>query len=81
MYNDNGDYLGWVTGNDVWREDGSYLGEIIDENYILRNDNKIESIPKIPKIPPIPPIPPIASIDRIGRIDRIGWSDALNEYR
>jgi len=65
----------------AWRADGSFLGEIVDNNYIMRRENMVEPLPKIPKIPPIHPIPPISRIDKIGRIPRIGWKDVLDEYK
>jgi len=75
-------YLGWVKDDgSVWNEDGTYLGELTEGKYIIRNSMKTEPIPKIPKIPPIPPIPPIPSIDKIGRIGKIGWDDALERFK
>ena len=75
-------YLGWVEEDgSVWNEDGTYLGELAERNYILRNTMKMEPIPKIPKIPPIPPIPPIPKINKIGKIGKLGWEDALNRFR
>jgi hypothetical protein len=81
LFDDNGNYLGWVEEGKVWRSDGTFLGEIVEDNYILRRKTMIPPIPKIPKIPPILPIPPIPSIDRIGKIPKIGWVDALDEFR
>lgn len=78
FFDKDGNYQGWITEDlRVWNSDGEYLGEIINENYILRNTMKMTPMSKIPKIPPIPPIPPIPKIDRIGKIGKIGWIDAL----
>jgi len=81
FFDADANYLGWIEDDgSIWNEDGSYLGELNEENYILRNSMKIEPISKIPKIPPIPPIPPIPKIDKIGKIGRIGWDDALDRF-
>jgi len=76
----NGTYLGWIEDDQVWGSDVVYLGEVVEENYILRRAVMIPRIPRIPRIPPIPPIPPIPEIDRIGRVPRVGWVDALDDF-
>lgn len=77
LFNDSSDYFGWIDGNNqVWKHDGSYLGELVEDNYILRRSNKVEPIPKIPPIPPIPPIP---KINKIPKIPKIGWIDPLED--
>ena len=81
FFDTNSNYLGWVEDDGtVWNKDGTYLGELIEENYILRNTMKMEPRPKIPKISPISPISPIPKIDKIGKSGRIGWEDALNKF-
>jgi hypothetical protein len=78
LFDANSNYRGWVDNdNRVWRENGRYLGEVVENNYILRRKNIIEPMPRIPRIPPIPPIPPIPKIDKIGKIPRIGMIDPL----
>jgi hypothetical protein len=32
-------YLGWVDEDEVWRRDGTYLGELVDGCYVLRRRN------------------------------------------
>jgi hypothetical protein len=37
LFNANSDYLGWITEDGrVWRADGSFLGELVDNHYIMR---------------------------------------------
>lgn len=72
-------YAGWIDRDRAWRHDGHYLGEIVDEHYVLRNTMMTPPSPRIPRISPIPPIPPIPPINRIGRIPKIGWVDALDD--
>jgi hypothetical protein len=80
VFDSQSTYLGWIEDDGkVWRQDGHYVGQIVDDNYILKNTMSIEPIPCIPRIPPIPPIPPIPTIDRIGKIGKIGWKDALDD--
>ncbi len=82
LFDANSNYKGWIDDrNQFWDSNGKYLGELIQDNYILRKENKTEPIPKIPKIPPIPPIPPIPKIDRIGKIPKIGWKDPLDKIK
>ena len=82
FFDANSNYLGWVEDDgSVWNQDGSYLGELTDNKYILRKSIKTEPIPKIPKVPPIPPIPPIPKIDKIGKIGKLGWYDALDKFK
>lgn len=53
----NGRYLGWVephSGN-VWKANGLYLGQIVEDHYILRRRNWT---PPHRKTPPVPPVPP-----------------------
>lgn len=85
IYNDkifdkDAKYKGWIDENSqAWNKDGEHIGELTNENYVLKKDMQMPKVPKIPKIPPIPPIPPIPKIDRVGKIDKIDWSDALNK--
>jgi hypothetical protein len=32
-------YLGWVDEGEVWRRDGTFLGELVDGCYVLRRRN------------------------------------------
>ena len=75
-----GTYRGWLEGNRAWSENGEYLGDLTEENYILRKDLGIPPIPRIPRIPPIPPIPPNPKSDRVGRLPRMGYTDVLQNW-
>lgn len=80
VFDSQSTYLGWIEDDgSVWRQDGRFVGEIVDDHYILKRAMRIDPIPRIPRIPPIPPISPIPPINRIGRIGRIGWLDSFNE--
>jgi hypothetical protein len=77
VFDQDSDYKGWIDDEKrVWNSDGEYVGEVINENYILRRDSKMQPMDKIPRIPPIPPIP---KIDKIGKIDKMGWTDVLDK--
>ena len=74
-------YLGWIDDDGrVWKADGSFLGEVVDDEYILRRLAMVAPVNRVPKVPPIPPIAPIPPINRIGRIARAGWVDALENF-
>ena len=78
LFDAESNYLGWIEEDGrVWRDDGEFLGNLTDDNYILRSESHVTPIPRIPRVPPIPPVPPVPCVDRVGRIDRIGWEDAV----
>lgn len=80
IFDSESNYLGWVENDDsVWSRNGNFVGQLIDDHYILKYTMRIDPIPRIPHIPPIPPIPPIPSIDRIGRIGKISWRDSFDD--
>jgi len=72
--------LGWGEGNQVWRSDGVFLGEIYENNYILRQIIGFLPLPKMPHFPPMPPVPPMPSQNRMSRMPLLGMEDALNIY-
>jgi len=80
FYADAG-YLGWIEGGQVWGSDGAHLGEVVEENYILRRTNMISPLPKIPKTRPTQPIRARRQISRSGRIPKAGWIDALEDFK
>lgn len=81
LFNAVGDYLGWVTEDGrVWRADGSFLGEICNENYILRKTNQVTPVKRVARVRPVKPVPPVRQVNRVGRVRKVGWVDALNEF-
>ena len=82
FFDADSNYLCWIDDeNRVWRADGTFLGEIVDDNYILRQTTKVEPVPRVPKLPPVPPVPPVPRVGRVGRVPKVGWKDALDEYK
>ena len=82
FFDADSNFLGWTDDeNRVWRADGTFLGEIVDDNYILRRTTMIEPVPRVPKVPPVPPVPPVPRVDRVGHVPKVGWEDALDEYK
>lgn len=78
LFDSSGRYVGWLkVDGKVWFADGIFMGELVDDNYILKQVNDIPPLPKLPNLPPIPPIPAIPNMNRIGRLPGVGWSDAL----
>ena len=81
LFDSKSNYLGWTESDgSVWANSGMYLGQLSEENYVLRSTTIVQPIPRVPRIPPIPPVPPVQSINRIGKIGRIGWDDALSIF-
>ncbi len=79
LYDKSGIYHGWIESNgDVWNSDGSYMGKLIEDKYILRPQNVISRSPRHPRNRSNIYIVPVDSVDKIGRTIRAGWEDALN---
>ncbi len=71
-------YLGWCDEKGwVWKADGTPLGEVVDENYILRNVLKTPPVRRTPRVPPVPPTLPNFPGSRLPRIPKPGWIDPL----
>jgi len=80
LYDSNCNYNGWIDDlGHVWNTNGTYKGELIEDNYILRQNNQLEPLPKIPLVNQVPPVPPIPMIHRIGKIPKSGWTDVLDK--
>jgi hypothetical protein len=72
-------FLGWVDEGEVWRCDGTYLGELVDGCYVLRRRNAAPRSPRVPIDPPSPLAPP-SWAHKPFKKPRAGWEDALDEY-
>ena len=75
-------YLGWVDEGEVWRRDGTYLGELVDGCYVLRRRDAAPRSPRVPIEPPSSvPAPPSSSwAPKPLRKPSPGWEDALEEF-
>lgn len=73
-------YLGWLDSGEVYRSNGTYLGAIVDENYILRRTTMATKATRATRATPATPATPAARSNRAGRSNRSGYIDALNEY-
>lgn len=81
LFDANSKYLGWIDDNGkVWRHGGEYLGELVQDRYILRKTNMMKPMRRVPRTPPIPPIAPMRRMDKLGKMQRLGWVDALDEF-
>ena len=81
LFNASSEYLRCITEDGrVWREDGSFLGEIEDENYILRRTSMVTPVTRVPKVTPPTPATPARRVNRAGRVSRVGSVDALDEF-
>jgi hypothetical protein len=82
FFDARGTYLGWVDpDNRVWRADGTFLGEKVDDNYMLKCTSMAEPVSTVARVSPVAPVPPVPSVDRIAQVPRAGWKDALEEYK
>jgi hypothetical protein len=76
-----GYYAGWVADGQVWRADGRYVGEVLDDRYVVRETfaTMLTDRPPVPRparpAPPVPwaPIPPRPpdpdTFDAVGDLD------------
>jgi hypothetical protein len=75
-------YLGWVEPNGtVWLSNGSYVGDLVEGSYILRNSMKMQPMPKMPKVPPMPPMAPMSPMPRMPKMPRMGWIDPFDQEK
>jgi len=81
LFNAASQYLGWVTEDErVWRKDGTFLGEIEDENYIMRRTYMATPATRATRATPATPATPARRANRAARASRAGRIDALNEF-
>jgi len=78
LFDSGSRYLGCIDDGRVWKADGTYFGQLIEDNYILMNTMMLQPMPRMPRMPPMPPMPPMPSMNRMGRMPRLGWFDALD---
>ena len=81
LFNAISEYLGWVTDDGrVWRADGTFLGEIENENYILRRTSMATPARKARRATPAIPSTPARRANRAGKARKAGRVDALDEF-
>jgi hypothetical protein len=75
-----------VDEGEVWRRDGTYLGELVDGCYVLRRRNAAPRSPRVPIEPPssLPALPSSSSWAPRPFFKKptagSGWEDALDEF-
>jgi hypothetical protein len=73
-------YLGWVDEDgSVWHRTGRFVGEVVDENYILRNTARAAPAARAALAAPAAPAAPAALAKRAGLAQRAGWVDAWDD--
>lgn len=78
IYDKNNNYRGWIEENKfVWNDKGKYLGELIDDHYILRNKTEISLSYKVPPERTEVNFKIIIKKNKIGKLQIKGWTDAL----
>jgi hypothetical protein len=81
LFGANSDYIGWLTDdNRVWRREGTFLGEVVGENYILRRTSMATPARKAIRATPARPAIPARPANRPAKPTRAGYLDALDEY-
>lgn len=78
LFDVNGVYLGWEDASGrLWRRDGSYLGDRVDQQYVMRRDGFATPVPLPRRVPPVIPDLPARPANRVARPPQPGWTDAL----
>jgi hypothetical protein len=82
LFSSTSEYLGWIDNDGtVWNKNGHYVGEQVEENYILRKTNKIKPMSRMPKMTPMSPMSPMSPMNKMGKMGRMGWIDALDDFQ
>jgi hypothetical protein len=81
MFDKDSKYLGWIDGGEVWRKNGTYLGELVDGAYILRRTSSPKKASRAVRACPATPATPATRASRAGRPQRAGYVDALDEFK
>lgn len=82
FFDANSNYLGWVENDgSVWNKNGEYLGEIVEENYILVRANRMKPMKRMAKRTPMSPMRPMRRMNRMSKMSKMGWNDALDVYQ
>jgi hypothetical protein len=81
LFDKAGNYIAWIDGNEVWKKDGTYLGELVENRYVLRA-TKMKPRPNCKPVSPLPDQPKniVACEDTEARPLKENYIDALNEY-
>jgi hypothetical protein len=78
LFGADGRYLGWGDPDgQVWQRDGTYLGRMEEDGYVLRDLRRAPPVRRTPPVPPLPAAPPTPSGSRLARPPRPGWADGL----
>jgi hypothetical protein len=73
-------YLGWVDEDGtVWHRTGRYVGEVVEENYILRNTSQAPRAARAALVTPAAPASPAAPARRAALGQKAGWVDAWDD--
>lgn len=70
-------YLGWIDENEVWKKDGTYIGEIIDGNYILRRTSIVTRVRRAIRATPATPT---LKANRAAFAIRSTYVDTLDDF-
>lgn len=76
IFDHNGNYLGWIERNgEVYDKNGIYKGELIEDEYLLKNTSKLSPMNKLAKLVPLNIIAPIPPLNRVGKVEMFGWEE------
>lgn len=81
LFDTDAEYRGWVDNDgDAFDASGNFIGELVDENYILRRTTRAQPARRAPRATPARPSIPARRANRVGRARRASTVDALAEW-
>lgn len=81
IFTTESEYRGWIDDDGrAWRKDGSFLGELTEEAYILRRTAMATPANRAARATPATPARRAARANRAARAGRAGKVDALANY-
>lgn len=76
LYNPDGQYLGWIGADgNVWGKDGRFIGEIVMDDYIMKNVLQKSPAPVLPRYPPLPVFARMVTRPRAPQQPMLNWVD------
>ena len=81
FFDKDSNYIGWVDAKEVWTNENKYLGEILEDKYVVRF-TKIKTLPKCQGKCPPPEMPtkPTDCTKIAGHPKTNDYVDALDDY-
>lgn len=82
LFDQDGYQIGKIDkSNKVWANNNTYLGDLIEDSYVMRPENLPTIGKKFQWIKGKKVAAPVAHVNRVGRVKWGGWMDPLTLYK